>query len=179
MATLQNSLLERINELGPRASIANAGNDGLTVELNGCTYKYWNWGGKFRVVPEGWGFPSGIATNTLWDLWLDGDKNKGIRPYELVSQNGGDVKKSTTTNMSKARTAMKCIIDRTGKSIADIRALSIVRRDELFAHTFRELCVVLFPDKPAVYFENPKAQALSYTRVYDLMRSARKTGALG
>ena len=110
---------------------------------------------------------------------LDGDKKMGIRLYALVSKNGGDVKKNTTTNMSKARTAMKCIIDRTGKSIADIRALSIVRRVELFAHTFRELFVVLFPDKPAVYFENPKAQALSYTRVYDLMRSARKTGALG
>ena len=80
--------------------------------------------------------------------------------------------------MSKARTAMKCIIDRTGKSIADIRALSIVQRDELFAHTFSELCVVLFPDKLAAYFLNPKAQTLSYTRMYDLIRSARKTGAL-
>ena len=46
-----------------------------------------------------------------------------------------------------------------------------MRRVELFAHTFRELFVVLFPDKPAVYFENPKAQALSYTRVYDRMNS--------
>ena len=176
MATLQSTLLERIEELGPRASIANAGNNGVTVELYGCTYKYWEWGGKFRVVPEGWGFPSGIATNTLWDLWLDGDKRMGIRPYEVVSKNSGDVKKSTTIKMSKAKTVMKCIIDRTGKSIADIHALSIVQRDELFAHTFSELCVVLFPDKPAAFFLNPKAQALSYTRVYDLIRSAKKTG---
>ena len=102
----------------------------------------------------------------------------GIRPYEVVSKNSGDVKKSTTIKMSKAKTVMKCIIDRTGKSIADIHALSIVQRDELFAHTFSELCVLLFPDKPAAYFLNPKAQALSYTRVYDLIRSAKKTGGL-
>ena len=80
--------------------------------------------------------------------------------------------------MSKARTAIKCIIDQTGKSIGDILAFSIVRRDEFLARTFGELCDVLFSDKSAVYFENPKAQALPYSRLYDLIRSAKKTGGL-
>ena len=180
-STPQNSLLDRIdlrvNVLGPLASIANAGNNGQAVELYGCTYKIWNWGWEFLVFPEGWGFPSGIPTNTLWDLWLDGDESKGIRPYELVSKKGSDAKESITTNMSKAKTAMKCIIDHTGKSIySAILALSIARKDELFARIFRELCVVLFPDKPAVYFESLNAQAFPPTKGCMILSVPRKDG---
>ena len=44
----------RVNEFGPLASIANAGNKDLTVELYGCTYKFRNWGGFLRVGPLLW-----------------------------------------------------------------------------------------------------------------------------
>ena len=49
-------------------------------------YSTWQWGGKWRMVPQGFQFPKGAQLKTMWDLWFYGHGDLKIRPYKELER---------------------------------------------------------------------------------------------
>ena len=100
-----------------------------------CWWKTWNWGGRFRFVPDGFEFPKRASAKIIWDLYFMGNVTEGIRPYCYVSKClRNDTERCL---LRKAKVVVEYIAS---QAVGDINTCNIMSNDALsdtFANGWR------------------------------------------
>jgi hypothetical protein len=108
-------------------------------------FQLWAWGGKLRMVPEGWVFPSTNAKDT-WNLWHFGHLADKIRPLRYLKK--CDLgSRAQVTVWSKTRGVMQAV----SQVIVDmqlVRALEdVLTLNACDSSTFFDQAIVALMDK--------------------------------
>ena len=141
------------------------------------------WGGRLHCfVPQGFQFPSGIDTKTMWDLWHFGNSMLHIGPYRKMEKYVKfDLDKQGRTRFSKTKGLMK-IIDAEilkQKVVPSIEALERLHSDRaqtdaIFSAAFKEVMKQLYPDEG----KRGKGAGTSVTALRNKMSEDKKRKAV-
>ena len=141
-------------------------------------FRWWMWGGRFHMIPKDFVFPV-LNCAQLFPLWVRGNAAELIRPYRYIV--GKDLKCSSDSQttvrwksyLSKARTVMKVLLAKSGKTWTELENMTAEARDEAFKKAYDELLKVCYPENEAERKSRRSAE-VTYLRLYDVVPKAEK-----
>jgi hypothetical protein len=103
---------ERLNRSGAMGDTGNAdgSSDAQTKSTNKFESFTWSDGNSFHRVPEGFCWPKGINTRTIWDLWFLGNVQLKICRYSVIDPKFELAAKACRERQSKAKKVMDKMI---------------------------------------------------------------------
>lgn len=112
-------------------------------------YKSWNWGGRMHVpINKDFKMPRGNNL-MMWNLWLFGDKSRGIRPFRLIKSMFFNIRNERTM-FSKGGKVAKTLIDiaikhniMPGATVKDIHSINPTDSGTIFQRCFEKLLELL------------------------------------
>lgn len=146
--------------------------------------EWFNWGGRFRRVPEDFKFPvEGVSITAMWSLWLCGIPVERIGP--LYRLQGSDLSNKKEGNyLSKAKFVMTWL---TSAAVshhmlpAGIQSFELLTRpcdiDDVFVKAFTYMCSCLYPTLTPEGIHDRRIGFESYLSFY--RRLKRLTGEVG
>ena len=136
----------------------------------------YHWGGRYHFFPSTFNFPKGNV-KLLWDLWWIGQPSDSIAPYKKLRSY--DLKLSDRTNWSKCTYVITTLVEdaiRLGEieSAKDVESMRPSRRDSLFSAVFMNMCKDVFNEDDVEKLDRRRVGELSYSRMYDVIKSKHK-----
>jgi hypothetical protein len=122
-----------------------------TPHVGGFTPHFW--GGQFRMVPEGFRWPTGCPAKTMWDLWWFGHHGENIPPYRYMKEHLGDlVSKGDNQRFSRTQKVINMIVQCAKEkgclpAEAEVRNLSREASENVFSKGFEGLMEKLYGGK--------------------------------
>ena len=155
----------------------NPSSSTVVEEQSEPTWNTWYWGdGRFcHFVPPGWEFPNRLSVKRLWELWWQGDRSLGIKPFSQIN---------FTHELKEDRIKMRC--SRAGAVMAyctalatrlqllpngtDICRLSVGKKDDVFAQLLPVAIEELYQGK-----KSPgRPMEICYGTIYNKLPRSRK-----
>ena len=155
----------------------NPSSSTVVEEQSEPTWNTWYWGdGRFcHFVPPGWEFSNRLSVKRLWELWWQGDRSLGIKPFSQIN---------FTHELKEDRIKMRC--SRAGAVMAyctalatrlqllpngtDICRLSVGKKDDVFAQLLPVAIEELYQGK-----KSPgRPMEICYGTIYNKLPRSRK-----
>jgi hypothetical protein len=112
---LMRTLREVILEAGVAGTASSSASE--SASSTASQYTYFQWGGRFRTVPEGFALPS-VDVRTSWRLWFEGDPTRQILPFRNI--NPQDLSKKERKKYSDWKCLLEMFISAAENKCADL-----------------------------------------------------------